>query len=296
VGCIIIKPYLIAKKIVVYFVKRVLHGSHYKFLLKLILKIQKLSYFLEYSAASNKLENFQIQNRIIDMKNKFTPIKHSLTLKRIGSNYDGGYFVYDLFNKESVLISGGLSNNVDFEEALLSVINKAFLIDFSVKDPNLGYKNYNFYKKRISIEKGRNRINLNHIIDRVNTSSVTLKLDIEGDEWACLNNLTESNLNKFEQIVIEFHNNFEIVNDESYKLHKSVLDKLLSNFNLVNSNVNNFGCVTFVSGELYFDVVETTWLRKDLYNKVNKSNNFENNLTKQNNPYYPSIPNSIFLS
>jgi hypothetical protein len=76
---------------------------------------------------------------------------------------------------------------------------------------------------------------LNQVIELVNTSSITLKIDIEGDEWACLNNLTESNLMKLEQIIIKFHNNFDIVNDASYKIHKSILDKLLSNHKLVNS-------------------------------------------------------------
>ena len=103
-GCIIIKTYFIAKKSFLILLKKILHGCQYKFLLKFIIKIHKLSYFLEYSAASNKLQNFEIQKRIIDMKNKFAPIKHSLVLKRIGSDNDGGYFLYDLFNKKSILI------------------------------------------------------------------------------------------------------------------------------------------------------------------------------------------------
>ena len=72
-----------------------------------------------------------------------TPEKYKPKLIRIGSKYDGGYALAK-YNKNNILISGGISNNSDFESSICSRILYSYLFDHTIKTVNLSINNFEF--------------------------------------------------------------------------------------------------------------------------------------------------------
>lgn len=135
---------------------------------------------------------------------------------RIGNkNGDGGYVIipqdnYDLF------LSGGISYDISFEEEFINMYNidcEAF--DGSVSGIPTKNNHINFHKKYIGNCNSDTETNLHSFIE--NSNNIFLKMDIEGGEFPFFSSLTDDQLIKFKQIVIEIHfpntkEKFDIIN------------------------------------------------------------------------------------
>jgi hypothetical protein len=145
-------------------------------------------------------------------------------------------------------------------------------------------KKITFYKRNISPYKDSTNSNLSYFTDNYN--NIFLKMDIEGAEYPWLLSLSEDQLYKFKQIVIEFHG----INDDSCntKLEDKIncLNKLSNTHYAIHIHGNNYGGVI----NNIPNVVEITYIRKNEINGEPKLNNtvlpihnldFPNNL---NNP------------
>ena len=154
---------------------------------------------------------------------------------RLGRDYDGGYIIADIPNVNYNIILGcGIANDITFEN------------DFIKKYPNVQCLAYDgsidklpdcecsdkiqFNKKFIGKEENDDTTNLHDIID--NNDKFFLKMDIEGAEISWIDSLTDEQMNKFEQIVIEFHAPFS-------KTKMSVFNKINKNHYLVHFHGNN---------------------------------------------------------
>jgi hypothetical protein len=80
-------------------------------------------------------------------------------------------------------------------------------------------------------------------------------MDIEGDEIPWIKNLRDDQINKFEQIVIEFHNPFS--NNEI-----DVFNKLNKNHCLIHFHGNNSCGVRMHCGVMIPNIFECTYLHK----------------------------------
>jgi len=65
----------------------------------------------------------------------------------------------------------------------------------------------NFKNINIGIDNSKKTTNLKFLIDKFN--NIMLKMDIETFEFRWINSLSKEDLNKFRQIVIEFHAPFD---------------------------------------------------------------------------------------
>jgi hypothetical protein len=88
-------------------------------------------------------------------------------------------------------------------------------------------------------------------------------MDIEGCEYDWLLSLTQENLSKFKQIVIEFHG----INDDSWgKAHDKkmeCLEAISKTHYIIHAHGNNFsGTQNKIP-----DVIELTYLRKDYFSE-----------------------------
>jgi hypothetical protein len=103
--------------------------------------------------------------------------------------------------------------------------------------------------------------NLSHLINTYN--NIFLKMDIEGCEYPWLLSLTDDNLKKIKQIVIEFHG----INDDSwnakYNDKLECFKKLFNTHYLIHAHGNNFSGLQ----NKIPDVIELTYLRKDILNE-----------------------------
>jgi hypothetical protein len=277
---------------VICLIKFFINLVNYKTSIKLLVFLNRLSHFIHYS--SNMRSGFTGENaintnyqRIKTLIELMTPEKYKPKLIRFGSKFDGGYALAKP-NKRNILISGGISNNSDFETSICGQISYGYLFDHTIKVLNLSIKNYVFYRKKIVITKSdQYGVNLNDFISQVESKSVILKLDIEGDEWNVLSQLSTNNLLKCEQIVVEFHNLLDIYDTKKFDLYVKVLTKIRENHKVININVNNYGASSMLFGEKISDVYEISFLRHDLYAKIPKVKS--NTLISKNNPTYPQV-------
>jgi hypothetical protein len=184
--------------------------------------------------------------------------------KRIGKNNDGGYIICDIPNaKYELLISGGISDDISFEEQLLQKYRdlKCFAFDGTINSINLHDPNIFFIKKNIGCDVNNDTTNLLDLIEKYN--NIFLKMDIEGAELPWLNFLTEEQIAHFSQIVIEFHfpfsekdkNVFKKINKTHLLMHlhgNNCPAGVVNHKNIVIPNV--FEC-TYVNKK-YIDTIE----------------------------------------
>ena len=182
----------------------------YNTIIKLLIFLNRVSHFTHYSSnIKGRLGSHNaiyVNNQRIKLLIKMIkPEIYKPKLIRIGSKYDGGYALAK-YNKNNILISGGISNNSDFESRICSRILYSYLFDHTIKTVNLSINNYAFYRKKVVTKGDQYGVNLNDFISQIDSKHLILKLDIEGDEWNILSQFSASSLLKCEQIVVEFHN------------------------------------------------------------------------------------------
>ena len=180
---------------------------------------------------------------------------------RLGNNRDGGYVIADIPNKKyKTLLSGGISNDISFE---IDFLNKypgclCFAYDGQINSLPFNYKDkkINFIKKNISNYETNTTTNLHDKIEKC--SEIFIKMDIEGGEIPWLLGLNELQLNKFDQIVIEFHNPFSPTN-------VNIFNKLNKNHYLIHIHGNNCCGWTKQKGISLPKIFECTYLHKKYF-------------------------------
>jgi hypothetical protein len=182
--------------------------------------------------------------------------------KRLGINEDGGYIIAILNGSYDFYISAGVSTEESFTRDFIELYNmnksNCAAFDGTINNYPTEYTDkIFFYKRNISAFKSNKTSNLNYFTDNYN--DIFLKMDIEGSEYEWLNALNESQLNKFKQIVIEFHG----INDDSWNTILSdkikCFEKLSNTHYPVHIHGNNNGTLT---GKIP-DTVEITYIRKN---------------------------------
>ena len=209
---------------------------------------------------------------LIVYKNKFEKI-------RVGSPNDGGYVICDLPNDYDCFISCGISDNIDFEIDFIDKYNiECNAFDGTIDKLPKNIDKCNFNKINIGVDNNVNTTNLKHLINKYN--NIMLKMDIETYEFRWIDILSSDDLNKFKQIVIEFHfpfydyslPNFDIPTSSEFKMN--TLKKLSETHYLIHFHPNTVCGTTYYKNILVPNVFECTYIRKDCqeyigYNDIN---------------------------
>jgi hypothetical protein len=185
---------------------------------------------------------------------------------RLGKDGDGGYIIVDLPNLDyPILISGGISDDISFEEDFLNKYKNVKIYAFDGEINNLPKKNDNiiFINKNIGFNNDEKNTNIHDIID-IN-DSIFIKMDIEGGEINWIKSLNLEQMNKFEQIVIEFHTPFS--NNEI-----DVFDKINQFHYLIHFHGNNCCGVRNHKGIIIPNVFECTFLHKKYFTNIPELN------------------------
>lgn len=190
---------------------------------------------------------------------------------RCGSNCDGGYVLADLDGEYDCYISAGISYEESFSRDFIDKYNmneyNSFGFDGTINNYPYNYTNkISFIKKNINSFNDDQNTNLYFLINKYN--NIFLKMDIEGGEYNWLLQIDESQLNKFKQIVIEFHG---ITNDGwncNYNDKIKCLEKLSKTHYIIHAHGNNFGPVV----NNIPDVIELTYINKNYFNLIPELN------------------------
>ena len=220
---------------------------------------------------------------------EYLTIYDFLNKKRLGVNGDGGYVIG---------ILDGESFSRDFINMYKMNKQNCAAFDGTIKKYPYEYtNNITFYRRNISPFKTDRTSNLSYFTDNYN--DIFLKMDIEGHEFPWLNSLTEEQLNKFKQIVIEFHG----IHDNSWDTNLSdkidCFRKLSKTHYAIHIHGNNWDGIT----NRIPNVIEVTYIRKNVidYSPLLNSQRLPSKLDVPNNlgkpDYYLNFPpfvNSTF--
>jgi hypothetical protein len=218
---------------------------------------------------------------------------------RCGSNSDGGYVFAELDGEYDCYISAGISDEESFSKNFINKYNmneyNCFGFDGTIYNYPYNYTNkISFIRKNINSFNDDKNTNLSYLTNKYN--NIFLKMDIEGGEYPWLLQIDETQLNKFKQIIIEFHG---ITNNGwncNYNDKVKCLEKLSKTHYIIHAHGNNFGH-TFNNIP---DVIELTYVNKQYFNSVPGLNiqslpianlDFPNNTSNQdiNLNFYPFV-------
>jgi hypothetical protein len=195
-----------------------------------------------------------------------TVYKSPFTKLRLGKDNDGGYIIAEIPNiNYTTLLAGGIAGDISFEE---DFINKypninSYAFDGTINNLPKENNNITFIKKNIGFENNEHVTNIHDIIN-VN-ECIFVKMDIEGGEIPWVKSLSDEQMNKFEQIVMEFHRPFS---DNEI----DVFDKINKNHYLIHFHGNNCCGVRNHNGIFIPNVFECTYLHKKYFTNIPELN------------------------
>jgi len=191
---------------------------------------------------------------------------------RIGKPNDGGYVICDISNTYDCLISGGISNDISFEQAILNRYGPmpCYAFDGTINHLPVEDTRIEFIKKNLGNKESSSVTNLHLTIEPY--SNIFMKIDIEGHEFRLFPTFSDQQMNKIAQLVLEVHSPgdihlhptyFEGLSDITHSVMIEFLEKINKTHTLVHLHPNN-GCDTYFEGGVYLpNVYECTFIRND---------------------------------
>lgn len=211
---------------------------------------------------------------------------------RAGNANDGGYVMLDNFGLSKVAYSFGIFDDVTWDKYMVEHGFDVYMYDHTIE--GLPEENDKFHWKKIGLsgiykEEYPELRTLPMLLEDNGHSGqkhMILKMDIEGAEWSCFSNLQEKYLEQFDQLLLELH---DMNNPYKYELITRVLDKLNQSHQLVHVHGNNNDVYTMVNGLVMPNVIEVTYLKRDLCDFEEMDSCFPDELDRANNESWPDI-------
>jgi len=194
------------------------------------------------------------------------------TKTRIGKPNDGGYVICDISNTYDCLISGGIANDISFEQAILNAYGPmpCYAFDGTINRLPITDNRIQFIKKNLGNRESDVLTNLHATMEPY--SNLFMKIDIEGHEFRLFPTFSEQQMNKIAQLVVEVHSPGDIqlhptyflgLSDITHTVMIEFLEKINKTHTLVHLHPNN-GCQTYyVEGVHLPNVFECTFIRND---------------------------------
>ena len=249
---------------------------------------------MDYSADPVEQINAEKSLQEIEKLLQLTKVKN---LKRFGATNDGGYIGIEA-KGTPILLSGGGGKNIDFEIELAQKGAEVHLYDPTIKKLPKNHANIFHIRRALSVPGNRNfksYSTLAQAISVLNSDAnkpLWLKIDIEGSEIELLSHDLNS-LPKFQQIFVEFHDTFQIIDPIYRERFLDILRKLVESFNLISIVSNNWKGITNFGCSFLPETFEATFISKDIQVELCDEYEYET-LRNTNNPRRPSIPDGPF--
>ena len=234
---------------------------------------------LYYNQENLNPQKIKLSEEIISIFDLYTPLQKEFIRK--GDNKDGGYVITNDLSDSDILFSIGVGDNISFDLDCENQVSKIVLVDDSVPDFRAPNDNYSLHRKKLGIIDDNLSITLDKLLNTYPSTDYILKIDIEEDEWKILSSLPMKTLNKFRQIIIEFHSIFDLAELGS---KQKTLSQLLATHFPVVAHPNNIGGYQIIGNQLFPNVLETTWLRRNSYEFMKGMDSRVLDLQKPNDP------------
>lgn len=211
---------------------------------------------------------------------------------RVGRKNDGGYVMVDDFKNRKIAYSIGIADDVSWDRDMAKRGFEVYMYDHTID--GLPENNDKFHYFKTGLGSSANLLDPSmKTLDRMlqdngheNERGMVLKVDIEGAEYDVFSEIDESVLNRFSQIVIEFHG---LVQSEHEQKIKGALEKLNQTHQLVHLHPNNYGSYMLSGHKVLPELIEATYLLKTEYKFEHKKMCFPTELDMINCIYLPDI-------
>lgn len=239
---------------------------------------------LDYERNCPKSSEPIVGHRILKIIRYFIPkvVKGEGILIRIGREGDGGYNMLNDFSNVSCAYSFGIGGewSWDLEISKMGIFvnmfdpfSDRFLHTSDVKNPLLKFRNFGIAgeDKQAVLNSPRfkpqeNLYTLEYLLkldDNFDKTNMLLKIDVEGWEWDVLSNISSLILNKFSQIVLEFHWFEKITRtEEMFSSVLNSLEKLNRTHQLIWVNGHNNADYCVLGGVPIPSCMEATFVRR----------------------------------
>ena len=222
---------------------------------------------------NNELFNVNAMlNTSFDYYKELKEVLHIKSLKdhelvRVGKDgCDGGYIMANDF-KGNIAYSFGICDDVSWDSAMADKGYEIFMYDHTIRCLPERKDEFHFYQEGISgaDETVSPLKTLKFYIERNGHSdfkNMILKMDVEGAEWDFLKTVEPETLKQFDQILFEFHS---MVQTKRKKQIINMLKKINETHQLVHLHGNNSGYILKIGNTYFPDVMEATYVNKDVY-------------------------------
>ena len=209
------------------------------------------------------VEKKSSEKKISKTLKKLLPYEIDVSLIRLGEKNDGGYLVPDDFVGIDKNYSAGVGFLTQFEKDLETrYLIKSDMLDFNEIEKTILPSKASFFKKKLGLVSNNQEISINDWIIK-DDKDIILKLDIEGDEYASLIDISEENLKKVRILVIELHDLRHLRNDIFLNLFDKVINKLNNYFYVCHLHINNISKIKKIGNYLLPDMIEMPFIRKN---------------------------------
>lgn len=242
------------------YVPKFLDFSDHRLLKSELFKLQKEVTYLQ----NRIIHKEEIERWYYEIATLIRPISfRDLKMVRLGSKFDGGYFLPIVQNLPTDWLTIGLGYNVEFENALIKQGCTVNTFDHTIKSrPRHLHKSVNWYKKGWGIESDRTK-KLSDLFDLTGFSTDwCLKFDIENSEWGVLHEIT-SLVYQPKIILCEIHELFWELDNQINSHKVKLLKELLGNYYVVHVNGNNFSPEITTSNVTINSAIELTLINKN---------------------------------
>lgn len=183
---------------------------------------------------------------------------------RMGGKNDGGYVMANP-GFGGTAFSFGVSNYSPWDLDMAERGFKVYQFDGTIDAPTEQHKNLIFSKLNITgkeiAEEGT--INFKGILDKFNlydSKDIILQIDIEGYEWEFFDSISDEDLKRFSQIIVEFHGMLDYSKLEFYT---KIFEKLNKYHQPIHLHYNNCGRILLINDFIISSLFEVSFLRKD---------------------------------
>jgi hypothetical protein len=208
------------------------------------------------------------------VKNILNPLRPKMPITnkhkvRVGKDNDCGYVMLDNFEGVQAVYGLGIGGDYSWEKDISHRVGES--VDVLMYDPTISPPNVvaplKFYKLGICGDntRAKNLLTFEEILKKdgnFDKENMILKIDVEGAEWDAFKTTSQEILEKFSQIVVEFHHMTHLDDDAHYNTMKTVLDKLLKTHEVIHVHACNTIHYLIMGGIPIPDTVEVTYLRK----------------------------------
>lgn len=228
------------------------------------------------------------------------PYNTDKQLIRFGPDTDGGYLIPDDIEGIEACFSPGVSKVSGFELECANRGIKVFLADASVEKLPEEHPDFVFDKKFIGAVGSGNFITIdewvNNSVSSQNTDLI-LQMDIEGFEYETILSMSNTLLQRFRIIVIEFHAMHLLWSKTYFDVVSRSFEKLLQNHSIVHIHPNNLGTVVNRNGVELPEMLEISFLRNDRIIQKHPAVTFPHKLDFRNcNKADLPLPESWYLN